>query len=172
MASSSRLQLGGLREVAGADDLARLAREGAADPAHLGEVGRHLGGQHRLGVAAAGGLRDVQREVAHALDVTRAVDRGDHDAQVGRHRGLQRQQRERLLLGAVAQLVDADVFGDHFFGQVQIALQQRPGRLGQRFRDLLAHAREARGQLVELVLIGVAHGPRVTGRLRSKRICS
>ena len=77
-----------------------------ADPAHLGEVGRHLVGQHRLRVAAARGLRDVQREVAHPLDVARAVDRGDDDPQVGRHRGLQGEQRERLLLGAVAQVVD------------------------------------------------------------------
>jgi hypothetical protein len=115
-------------------------------------------------VAAAGGLGDVQREIAHALDVARAVDRGDDDAQVGRDRGLQRQQRERLLLGAVAQLVDADVFGDHFFGRCRSLSSSARVALASASGDLFAHAREARGQLVELVLIGVAHGPRVTGR--------
>ena len=170
MASSSVLQLGRLREVAGADDVARLAREGAADPAHLGEVGRDLVGQHGLGVPAPGGLRDVQREVAHALDVARAVDRGDDDAQVGGHRGLQGQQGERLFLGAVAELVDAHVLGDDLLGQVQVDLQQRPRGLRHRLGHLIAHAREARGQLVELVLVGVAHAPRVVACRRSPPI--
>ena len=137
IASSSAVQLGGLREVTGADHVARLAGERDADPAHLGEVGRDLGGQHGLRVPAAGSLGDVQREVAHALDVARPVDRGDDDAQIGGHRGLQGQQRERLLLGAVAELVDADVLGDDLLGQLQVDLQQGSCRLGQRLRDLM-----------------------------------
>jgi hypothetical protein len=99
----------------------------------------------------------VQGEVAHPLDVAGAVDGGDHGAQVGGDRRLQRQQRERPLLGRGAQVVDADVGADHLLGQLQVGLQEGAGGLLHRLRDLFAHAGQPVGQPFQLLLVRVPH---------------
>ncbi len=115
------------------------------------------------------GLRDVQGEVAHPLDVAGTVDRRDHHAQVRGHRRLQREQAERLLLGRDAQVVDAGVVGDHLLGEVQVGLEQGAGRMRHRHRGLLAHVGERIGEAHELFLIDVAHGSSVVLVQRAKR---
>jgi hypothetical protein len=112
-------------------------------------------------VAAPGRLRDVQCEVAHPLDVARAVDRRDHHPQVGRDRRLQRQQPERLVLRVAAQIVDPDVLGDHLLSELQVGLEQRPGRPLHRGGHLQAHVRERVGEGRELVLVRAPHDTRV-----------
>ena len=112
-------------------------------------------------VPAPGRLRDVQGEVAHPLDVARAVDRRDHDPQVRRHRGLECEQPERPGLRLGAQVVDADVRGDHLLGELQVGLEQGLGRELHRRRDLQAHVRERVGEGRELVLVLVPHAHRV-----------
>jgi hypothetical protein len=76
--------------------------EGHPDPAHLGEVRPDIHGQHGLRVPAPGRLGDAQREAAHPLDVTGAVDGGPDDPQIGGDRSLQGEQHERHLLGPPA----------------------------------------------------------------------
>ncbi len=102
-------------------------------------------------------LGDVQGQVAHPLDVAGGVDRGDDHPQVGRHGSLQGEQRERLVLGGRAHVVDPEVLGDHLLGQLQVRLQQRSGRALHGARHVLAHARERLGQVVKLLLVEVPH---------------
>ena len=112
-------------------------------------------------MATSGGLGDVQREVAHALDVACGVQSGHHDAQVGGYRCLQYEQGERLLFGGGAEVVDAGVVGDDLLGQPQVGTQQRASGVVEGFGYQVAHVGETVGESVELLLVGVAHGGRV-----------
>jgi hypothetical protein len=116
------------------------------------------------------GLCDVQGEVAHPLDVARAVDRRDHDAQIGRHRRLQGEKPERLLLGCDPQVVDPDVVRDHLLGQLQVRIEEGTRRVLHRQGGLAAHVGERVREPGELFLVQVAHTSSVvvsTGRIGS-----
>ena len=113
-------------------------------------------------MATSGGLGDVHGEVAHALDVAGGVDAGHGDAQVGGYGRLQHEQGEGLLFGGGAEIVDAGVVGDDLFGQLQVGAQQRLGGLVECVGDQVAHVGQADGECVELVLIGVTHGHRIS----------
>ena len=117
------------------------------------------------------GLCDVQGEVAHPLDVARAVDRRDHDAQIGRHRRLQGEQPERLLLGRDAQVVDPDVVRDHLLGQLQVGIEEGTRRVLHRQGGLAAHVGERVSRApVSCSWYSVAHTSSVvasTGRIGS-----
>jgi hypothetical protein len=112
-------------------------------------------------MATSGGPGDVQREVAHALEVACGVQSGHHDAQVGSYRCLQNEQVEGLLFGAAAEVVDAEVVGDDLLGQPQVGTQQRASGVVEGFGYQDAHVGETVGEAVELILVGVAHGGRV-----------
>lgn len=150
-------QLAGLLQVPRADHPARLERQRHRDSTHLGEVGADLLGQYVLGVPAAHGLGDVQREVAHSFQVAGGVDRGEDDPQVGRHRGLQRQSGVGAVLGDRAQAVDSGVVSDDVLGELEIALEQRGRRLLHGRRDDRAHRGEVVAELAELFLEGFPH---------------
>ena len=96
-------------------------------------------------------------QVTHSSDVAGGVDRRDHDPQVGGHRGLQGEKRERLLLRVRAHLVDHDVVGDDPFGQLQIAVEQRASGLVHGGRHLAAHVGQGAGEVIELVVEMLAH---------------
>ncbi len=89
----------------GSRDMQRLLRGMAqfdCDSSHFGEVAVHLFRQGVMRVATPGDLRDVQGQRAHPVDVGSILDRGDDGPQLTGHRRLQRQQRERGLLGVRA----------------------------------------------------------------------
>src|SRR5690606_40862352 len=71
-------------DVPGRDDAARLGDHSFGDLAHLQDGGLQLGRDRGLGVPAAGGLGDVDGEVAHAFEVAAHPQRGDEGAQVAR----------------------------------------------------------------------------------------
>ena len=75
-----------------------------------------------LWVATPGDLGDMQRQRAHPVDVGDDLDRADDRPQVARHRCLQREQHECLLLRAGAEIGDLLVVGDDLFGEHQIGL--------------------------------------------------
>jgi hypothetical protein len=108
-------------------------------------------------VPAPGGLRHVQRQVAHPLEALRRVDRGQHAAQVGGDRRLQGQQRVRVLLAGRPRVVHLLVVADHLLGELQIGLQERPGGELHRRRDHRAHAGELHDELPEFDLVGLTH---------------
>lgn len=74
--------------VAGLEDLAGRGAEGHSDPAHLREVSADLVGKHVIGVTSARGLRDVQCQRTHPVDVRDYLDATHHRAQVARDRAL------------------------------------------------------------------------------------
>ena len=66
-------------------------------------------------------LGDRHAVVAHALEVEIDVQHRQHEAQVDRHRRLQREQALDALLQRVVAVVDLVVEGDHLVGQVDVA---------------------------------------------------
>ena len=97
------------------------------------------------------------------------MDRRDHHAQVGGHRGLQGEQAERLLLGRGAQVVDPDVVGDHLLGELEVGLQEGARRVLHRHRRLQTHVGEGVSEGRELFLVGVAHTASLVASLRRSR---
>ena len=65
-------------------------------------------------------LRHVHALVAHALDVLDHVEERGHQAQVARHRGLEREQRQDPLVHLEVAPVDAVVVGDHHARQLDV----------------------------------------------------
>ena len=135
------------QHVAGARDLGGLARHGHGEAAHLGEVGAHRRGH---GARPLGVLGDVQRQVAHPLQVTGGADRRHRGPQVARHRGVEEQRVGGDLLHPCAEGVDLRIAGDHLVRQAFPALQQRRGGVlhgdGRRRR----HVGEEQRQVGEL----------------------
>jgi hypothetical protein len=90
--------------------------------------------------------------VAHALQVARHLDRAHEEAQVARHRLLQREQLHGRALDLQLERVQLRVAGDHGRGGVGVALQQRrDGQLHQRL-GALAHEQESRLEVGELLV--------------------
>ena len=143
--------------------VAQAARRRHPQPVLPSEVAPYFAEMGQVAVRLATKAGDVIR----TRDLARAVDGGDDGAQVGGDRGLQCEQGERLLLGVGAQLVDPDVGGDDLLGELQVALQERPGRLGHGLGDLVAHVGQLVGQPVELFLVGVTHASRLVRALPS-----
>jgi hypothetical protein len=87
-----------------------------------------LGWYGGVGNAHARHLRDVHREVTHALEVGDHPERGDQLPEVGRHRLLRGEQEQRTLLDRLGLLVDHGVAGDDELGQASVGVQERGGR--------------------------------------------
>ncbi len=69
---------------------------------------------------------DVDRQVAHPLEIGVDLDRRDNRPEVGRHRLVERQQREAAVVDLDVQLVDRLVADEHPVDQVVVALDERP----------------------------------------------
>ena len=79
----------------------------------------------RCGDDAQRRLGDVDRVVAHALQVARDLDGADDEAQVAAHRLLQRQQRDGEVLDLDLEVVDIVVAANDRVGLFLVAREQR-----------------------------------------------
>ena len=122
-------------------------------------VGRSSSGTATLGHAQAGDLGDVDREVAHPLEVADHAQRGDDHPQVAGDRLLQGEQGEGRVVDPLAGRVDRLVGADHLLGDLHVAGQQRPvasctaTSTGPQISD------EVGEDAVELVMESLTHGP-------------
>ena len=156
------LQEGGGLVVEGIEDFAGIVSQGDGQPAHLGEVASDLFGERGRRVTSASDLGHVQGEGAHPVDIADDLESAHHTPQITRDGRLQREHRERLLLGLRGQLVHPVMVGDDAFGKSQIGLEKCLGGARHRRARELAHVAQNRVQALELLLIGVTHGVQVT----------
>ena len=92
-------------------------------------------------------LGDVHREVAHALQVGIDLQRGDDQAQVGRHGLLQGEQVDGELVDLDLDRVDARFVAKYFFGGAAVLLNHgADAALDGRF-DQRAHLQQLGLQL-------------------------
>ena len=97
-------------------------------------------------------LRDVHALVAHALDVLDHVEHGGDQAQVGRDRRLQREQREHALVHLEVETVDQVVVGDHHLGELDVLVLDRLARAVERLRHQVEPAERLLLEPLHLVL--------------------
>ena len=109
-------------------------------------------GGHRRGhgPGALGVLGDVQREVAHPLQVARRPDRRHRGPQVARDRGVEEHCVRGDFLHPRAEGVDRRIVRDHLLRQAFPAFQQRRGGPLHGDRGGRGHVGEERGQVGEL----------------------
>ena len=117
-----------------------------------------VGGHGEVGHPEPGDLGDVDREVAHPLELADHPQRGDDGAQVAGDRLLQRQQQERRVLDPLAGPVDLDVRADHLLGDLGVAGEQRLGRKPDGDLDAAADGGEVVEDAVELFVECLSHG--------------
>jgi len=103
----------------------------------------------------------VHGEIAHALDVGCGVQCGHDDAQVGGDGWLEREEGERVVLGSGAEVVDAGVGGDDPLRQRQVGAQHGAGGVVEGVDYQIAHVGQTPPEVVELVLVDLAHEARV-----------
>ena len=124
---------------------------------HLRDDVPNLRGHRDLREPHPGDLRDMQGQVAHALQVGHQVQRRDQYAQIGGHRLLPGDHLERALVELLTQRVDVGVVGDHPFGPGEVAVEQRLGRPFHGIVDQLGHGVERLADVVEFVVVNIAH---------------
>ena len=105
----------------------------------VGERSQPRGRRNRLARRQAlGGLSDVAREVADALEVRRRHLGGDHVAQIVGDRRLRREDAEHGVVDRDVEAVDVEIVDLHFPRQRDVAPPQALQRLGE---DRLAQTR-------------------------------
>jgi hypothetical protein len=107
--------------------------------------------------------RDVDGQVAHALQVGDDLERGGDEAQVAGGRLPQRQDAPAGLVDGHLHAVDHPVPGLHLLGQGGVALDHGAHAAGDGGLDQAAHLEELLAQrgelgLVGLVGVGLRHG--------------
>src|SRR5450432_1185551 len=137
--------------VAANEGVERVAEHVAGAASHIldfrigGDVGAH---RHE----ALGGLRDVHRVIAHALEIARDLDRADDEAQVARHRLLEREERDGEPFDLDLEGIDLAVALDDGVGLAGVAMQQcLHGHVDQRL-GALGHVEQPLLQLIELLV--------------------
>ena len=83
----------------------------------------------------------------------------EHEPEVGRDRGLAREQQLDPLLDLEVLRVDVVVEGDHLVGELDVLRAHRLDRAAQRAQHELALEAKKRLELVELFLEGDSHQP-------------
>ena len=106
----------------------------------------------RVAERSARRLGDVDRQIADPLEVGVDLDRRDDGAQVGRHRLVQRQQREAAAVDLDVQLVDRPVAAQHPLDQRRVAVDQPLDREAHALLRQAAHFEQPRLELFELLL--------------------
>ncbi|OLT01540.1 hypothetical protein BJF90_31035 [Pseudonocardia sp. CNS-004] len=96
-------------------------------------------------------LGDVQRQVAHPLDVARHADRGHDGTQVPRDGAVEQQRLARDVLHLDAERVDRLVPRDDLDGKPLPRLEQRGGGAVESAGSGRAHLAEQLGQLGKLL---------------------
>lgn len=108
-------------------------------------------------VPAQRGLRHVLGEVAHPLQISGHVQRGDHRPEVGGDRRLSGEQVADPLLDVPVEVVDLGVPLDDRLGGLPVGGEQGPGGLAHGGADALRHVHQ---QLADDLEVGpelVAH---------------
>jgi hypothetical protein len=150
-------ELDGRLDVAVDDDAAHPADHVLGGGGHLLHRRAQLLRHGHRGHPQARDLGDVDREVTHPLELADHAQRRDDDPQVAGDRLLERQQRERRVVDALAGGVDRLVVADHLLGGVHVAGHQRPGGLAYGDLDLSADLGEVGEDAVELVMESLTH---------------
>ena len=97
-------------------------------------------------------LRDVHGVVAHALEIARDLDRADDEAEIARHRLLEREQRDGERLDLHFERVELGVAGNDGVGLPRVAMQQCfHGEIDERL-GALGHVEQPLFQLIELLV--------------------
>ena len=90
--------------------------------------------------------------IAHPLEVVGDLERGGEHAEVARHRLLEREEVDALLLDFHFHAVDDAVAGDDAARLLAVALQQRFDRQAQRRLRLARHREQADLDVAQLVV--------------------
>ena len=147
----------------GAREVRIGAREGveraAQRPLRGARQGRGRRRQRHLGLRrqAPRDLRDVAREVAHALEIRRDHLDRQHLAQVFRNGRLQRQRLEHGFVDRDLESVDLDVVTLHLGRQRRVALPDRAHRLVDDGLGPSAHAEQTLAQSLDVGFDEPAH---------------
>jgi hypothetical protein len=97
-------------------------------------------------------LGDVDRQIADALEIGVDLDRRQDDAQVDRHRLVQRQQLDAAAVDLDVQLVDRRVAGEHLVDERPIAVDEAGDRRAHALLGEAAHLEQPRLELAQLLL--------------------
>lgn len=151
------LDLGREGEVAAGDDLGGPLERGDAEIRHAADLLAVLLGHGRVGVRPASGQRDVSGQVAHALERGAHAQARDQQSQVGGHRGLARQQLDRLGVELDLTGIDVGVGGDDPLRQGEIALEQGGGRVLEGRPDQIGHVDQVVDDMPQVALVRLAH---------------
>jgi hypothetical protein len=126
-------------------------------PPHLGEGGLDLR-DRRVVLGDADELGHVDAQVAHPLDVGVDVQHAGDQPEVLRHRSLQRQRPQDLLLNLDVDVVDLVVANDHLVGEDGVERGERLERPVELALHELAHLEQLRLEPLEALFKGGAHG--------------
>ena len=134
----------GIGLAEGVERAAQHALRGRREP-------RQLGRNRRVQPAAQAqrALRDVAREIADALEIGRDHLDRDHLAQIGRHRGLERQRLQHRLVDRDVEAVDLDVVVRDLRRERSVALEHRAHRLVEDRLGAAAHQQQRLAQLAQ-----------------------
>lgn len=100
-------------------------------------------------------------EGTHPVGVGDDLETTDDSAEVAGDRGLESEESEGLFLGAGRQLCHPFAVADDLFGNGEVGLQERLGGTRHRGTREFTHFTQDVGQLLELLLVGSTHVPRV-----------
>src|SRR5262245_49747251 len=101
---------------------------------------------------ALGSFRDVDREVADALEIGVDLDRRHDRAKVGGHRLVERQQLETAAVDFDVKLVDWLVAAEHGFDQIDVTAHKSVDRRANAFFRQTAHFEQTPLKRLELLL--------------------
>ena len=104
-------------------------------------------------------LRDVDRLVAHALQVGIDLEHRQDEAQIDRHGLLHGEQVERQFVDFALGLVDGALAGQHHLAELAVAGAIRLGGAIDGLLGQAAHAQELLFQFVQSLLKAAAHYP-------------
>ena len=144
----------------------------AGEPRHLDDLGLRRDATEAR--QPAGRLGDVDRVVAHPLEVVRDLERGGQHPEVPCHRLLEGQQVDAHLLELDLHLVDDPVAGDDTLGLGAVALEERLDGQSQGGLRLTRHRQEADLDLAQVVVkvpVGLGH-PNLPVMYASVRSCA
>ena len=104
------------------------------------------------------GLRDVDGLIADALEIVVDARNGQHEAQVGGHQLMQRQQLHDAVVNFHLQFVDGRLFRQHVFGQRLFAIQHGMDGLVHGAFGQAAHPQQPFLQLAQINFKMSFHG--------------
>jgi len=144
--------------IASNEGFQRVGKHLPAEPRHLHDL-RLRRDRPALG-ETDGGLRDVHRVIAYALQVGRDLERGDQGSEVAGHGLLERQEAEALFLQLHFHHVDDPVAVDDPLGAGRVAFEQGLDGQAERSFRFARHGEQADLHLAQLIVkvpVGLGH---------------